>query len=519
MKNNANKSKLVMTIILRNIIYICWYAYAIVMLLIVNEKITDESVFQLVIAILSIHFIKEIINHFYKKIAHNAYQDYKHNIEMDYYNKLNNLSTEKINNIDKEYLANKLLEVSYNSTKIICDIGEFIVPAIIGLVLLFIVLFSLNYLLAGCVIILFIVILSLRYLAIKKNYIPSITNYNDLLKDFINKFTSIRKLNIFSFTYKELDNTQDNDIIILKHNDEINDIKFNNGVFLILAIILIGAYFIIDNNVTRVGTMIFFWLLIYKLQDLLYQVAPTILNIQDNKKNKVLLNANFTEEEKLSYENNWKKIKIIDGIVKYKTGININIPNFELTKGDQISILGKSGQGKSTVLNVLSGMLKLNDGKIIFDNKEKNKVVDACFIAKDTNLFKISLRNNICLGEKIDDDTLLKLIDEIGLTSWYKGLDKGLDTIIDEKELKINASQKQRINLLRAMITNKELIFLDEPSNDIDVDTETKVAEMIKKYLKKKTLIIVTHKPLLTTICKKHFFIQDYTLLEKEPLL
>ena len=69
------------------------------------------------------------------------------------------------------------------------------------------------------------------------------------------------------------------------------------------------------------------------------------------------------------------------------------------------------------------------------------------------------------------------------------------------------------------MVTKKELIFLDEPSHDLDIETEKKVAEMIKKYLKKKTIIVVTHRPTLTTVCKKHFFIKDHTLLESEPLL
>ena len=80
-------------------------------------------------------------------------------------------------------------------------------------------------------------------------------------------------------------------------------------------------------------------------------------------------------------------------------------------------------------------------------------------------------------------------------------------------------SQKQRVNFLRTIVSNKEVIFLDEPSHDVDIETEKRIGEMIKKHLKKKTVIIVTHRPTLTTICKKHFFIKDHTLLESEPLL
>ena len=241
--------------------------------------------------------------------------------------------------------------------------------------------------------------------------------------------------------------------------------------------------------------------------------------MKTNKKNKILLDSYFKETTELKYENKFKKITVTDGVVKYKSGISIKIPNFMLNKGDQISILGSSGQGKSTILNVLSGASNLDEGKILFDNKEKNSVVNAMHITKETAILKISLRDNICLGEKINDDALVKYINEIGLNEWYNSLPSGLDTILDEREIKMTDSDKQRINILRTIVSSKDILFLDEPSHDLDVEVEKKVAEMIKKYLKKKTIIIVTHRPLLTTICKKHFFIQEHTLLESEPLL
>ena len=519
MEKLSNKSKLIITIILRNIIYLCWYGYALIMMLFINTKITDTKLFMLFAFFLGIYLIREVSKHLYKLIAHKAYHEKKHEIELKYYKKLNEISMEKLDKIDKDYLSNKILEVSYNSTKIICDLGEYMLPAIIGLILMLFQVFSINFILGIIIIVLLLSVLFSRYRLVKNNDTQPVNNYNDLLKDFVKKIHSIRKLNIFDYTYKKLDKHDENDIIILKHNDEVSDIRFNNGIFIILTTILLATFFIIDNTTTKLGIMIFFSVIIIKLQNLLYQIAPTIINIKDNKKNTALLDSNFEEHERPEYEYNWKQVVIKDGIVKYGNGVNINIPSFELIKGDQVSILGKSGQGKSTVLNVLSGVLKLSDGKILFDDKEKNKIVDAYHMTRDTSIFKISLRENILLGEKVSDDVLLKMINEVGLTNWYNTLVYGLDTILDEKEVKMNNSQKQKINILRAMNTSKDIIFLDEPTSDLDVDNESKVAEMIKKYLKKKTIIIVTHKPLLTTICKKHFFIQDHTLLEKEPLL
>lgn len=519
MKDTKRDNKIIITIILKNIIYLCWYSYAIIMSLFIKDGMTDNDIFYLIVSFLIIYFIRETAKHFYKKITLKAYHTYKHNIEMHYYKKLKSLSMNKIDEIDKEYLSDKMLEVSYNSTKCVCTTGEYIIPAIIGTIILIGKLVTINLIVAVVVSLLLVIILFLRHRYLLKQEVPKHNNYNDLLRDLVHNIKTIKKLNVFDFTVEKLDNCKDNDICIIKHTDEVSDIRLNNGIFIILSIILISIFFLLSGTVNRLGVMIFFIVVMLKLQDLLYQISPTIINFHETKKNKSILDSHFNEPEELKYENKFKKISVKDGVVNYKSGVSIKIPNFDLNKGDQISILGKSGQGKSTILNVLSGASKLDEGKILFDNKEKDAVINAIHVTKETTILKISLRDNICLGEKVSDEELLKYIKEIGLNSWFNTLLYGLDTILDEREVKMTESQKQRINILRTIVSSKEIIFLDEPSHDLDIETEKLVATMITKYLKKKTIIIVTHRPTLTTICKKHFFIQNHILLETEPLL
>nr|MCR4580899.1 hypothetical protein [Bacilli bacterium] len=69
------------------------------------------------------------------------------------------------------------------------------------------------------------------------------------------------------------------------------------------------------------------------------------------------------------------------------------------------------------------------------------------------------------------------------------------------------------------IISDKETLLLDEPTYDLDMDSEKIIANMIKKYWKKKSYVIVSHKPIFTTICKKHYFMKNHELLESEPLL
>ena len=249
-------------------------------------------------------------------------------------------------------------------------------------------------------------------------------------------------------------------------------------------------------------------------------INPTISNIIETVKNLKELDTYFQEREDLSYFNDWKKITIKDGVYRYlDTNKTIKIPEFELIKGDACGIIGKSGEGKSTLLNVLSGIYKFESGNIFYDGTVDMRYPEHIYISKDVKTLKLSLRDNLCLGNIYTDENLLSLIKEIGLLDWYNSLAKGLDTYIDEKYVILNDEIVGKINIIRCIVSNKELLFLDDPSYGMNIESEKEIANMIKKYFKKHAFIIVSHRPIFTTICKKTYFIKDHTLLPKETLL
>ena len=93
----------------------------------------------------------------------------------------------------------------------------------------------------------------------------------------------------------------------------------------------------------------------------------------------------------------------------------------------------------------------------------------------------------------------------------------GLDEILSPNSISESISEK--INIIRAVISDKDVYFFDEPTLSLDSDSEKRVADILKKYFKNKTYILVSKKTVLTNLCKKHYFIKNHTLLEKEPLL
>ena len=100
-KKTLENYKLMASIIIRNIIYICWYLYAIIMVTFIEGKITDNKLIWLFVTFSIVYFVRGIAKHYYRKIAHNAYHQEKHRIEMHYYKKMNKLSFQRLDEIDK----------------------------------------------------------------------------------------------------------------------------------------------------------------------------------------------------------------------------------------------------------------------------------------------------------------------------------------------------------------------------------------------------------------------------------
>ena len=168
--------------------------------------------------------------------------------------------------------------------------------------------------------------------------------------------------------------------------------------------------------------------------------------------------------------------------------------------------MGESGQGKTTAMNILAGLYPLKQGELIIDNKKYvDKRLELVFVSQEAELFDLSIRDNLCLGQDISDKKICEMFEDAGLTGWYNELPQGLDTIVGEKGIKLSAGQKQRLNFIRGILFDKPLYFFDEPTSNLYSVSEEKITNMIEKYLKNKTYVIVTHRPMLKDLCNKHY--------------
>ncbi|HET9411762.1 MAG TPA: ABC transporter ATP-binding protein [Candidatus Saccharimonadales bacterium] len=215
----------------------------------------------------------------------------------------------------------------------------------------------------------------------------------------------------------------------------------------------------------------------------------------------------------------WQSINIKDVQFRHEgSSVNVTVPMFSLQRGQKVCIEGRSGQGKSTFLALLTHNVRPQVGSCMVDNIAFSSVgrdffeTNVTIIAQEAEMFHLSVRDNLTLGRSISDTTLITYLKELELHDWLKGLDKGLDSLVGEKGVTLSAGQKQRLNIIRGVLQDRSLYVLDEPTSHLDAHTEDLVVAFLGKHLANKTAVIVTHRSALKKICDQSFVMHNHTL-------
>lgn len=249
--------------------------------------------------------------------------------------------------------------------------------------------------------------------------------------------------------------------------------------------------------------------------DLIYKDLKSIENYEERR-------------EKKDIDKEWKlkdciKIKHISYHYPDSNDNVINDVSMNIQKGSTIAFIGGSGAGKTTMADIILGLLKPQVGHIYADdlNIEENMSTwqhNMGYIPQVIYLSDDSIRNNIAFGikpEDIDEDALNKAIDDAQLREFIDMLPLGLDTMVGDRGVRLSGGQRQRIGIARALYHNPEVLILDEATSALDNETETAVMNSIESLKGYKTMIIIAHR--LTTIrnADKIYQIENGTVVEK----
>ena len=230
-------------------------------------------------------------------------------------------------------------------------------------------------------------------------------------------------------------------------------------------------------------------------------VTPVVHTIFDELQRKT---TDQIIDQDFSAEINFDKLVLRDINFKYNSGqshILKNI-NIEIKKNQVIGLIGPTGSGKSTIINILCGLLKPSTGKILVNGYESNLNSFAWqnqigYVSQSIYLSDDSIKKNIAFGIKedsIDNLNLEKSIKDAELEKFISNLEMGIDTQVGERGSRISGGQLQRLGIARALYNNPNILLLDEATSSLDGDTEKRIMDSILRLRGKKTIIIVAHR-------------------------
>ena len=178
--------------------------------------------------------------------------------------------------------------------------------------------------------------------------------------------------------------------------------------------------------------------------------------------------------------------------------------DMEIPIGQAIGIVGTSGSGKTTVVDILLGLLDMEGGMITADGADVNTKANyprwlgnVGYIPQTIFMLDSDIRHNVAFGVPdalIDDDKVWRALKEAQLDEFVRSLPKGLNTEIGERGIRLSGGQRQRIGIARALFDDPEVLILDEATSALDNDTEAAIMESINSLHGKKTLVIIAHR-------------------------
>lgn len=177
--------------------------------------------------------------------------------------------------------------------------------------------------------------------------------------------------------------------------------------------------------------------------------------------------------------------------------VSLNIP-----KNKSIAFIGPSGAGKTTLADLILGILRPQNGRILVDDVDIRSGMDSWhekigYIPQTIYIMDDTLRNNVAFGideDLIDDIKIWAALEEAQLKEYVESLEKGLDTTIGERGMRLSGGQRQRIGIARVLYNDPQILVLDEATSALDTETETAVMEAINNFNGNKTLIIIAHR-------------------------
>jgi ATP-binding cassette, subfamily B, bacterial PglK len=295
---------------------------------------------------------------------------------------------------------------------------------------------------------------------------------------------------------------------------------------LLVSIVLITMIILVFQGTDTsqlVATMSLFAMAAFRLMPSITRIVATLTNIRFSLPALTVVHKDLDKKKRLDekpqkesnpvrvndHERTFHDSIQLDSVTfRYPNQKEHSIKNVTLRVpiGSSVAFVGTSGAGKTTIVDIILGLLEPEEGKVLVDGKELSKLQEVWkqkigYIPQSIYLSDESIRKNIAFGineNDIDDVAVNRAIEDAQLKDFISSLPEGLGTVVGERGVRLSGGQRQRIGIARALYHNPEIIFLDEATSALDNETETEIMKAIDGLKGEKTLIIIAHR--LSTI-------------------
>lgn len=341
----------------------------------------------------------------------------------------------------------------------------------------------------------------------------SIENTEKLNNYFGEAFSGINTINLFNIQ-KERKEELD------RYNKEETDISRNYFTiqsalkpvesmtkYLIISIII---YLCIQGKVAGIDVGIIYVVVSYidKFFEPLAHILYHYENLQQGRVSIKRIDDLLQKKENIENIYEGENTEKLDGNIRFKS-VNfsyvegrqiLNDVTFSINKGEKVALIGETGAGKTTIINLILGFYKINSGNILFDGKNMDDISlesirkNVSFIQQNPYIFDDTIKRNIIINNNnISDENIINILKQVGLYDRVKSFENGIYEKINDNSF--SKGEKQLLAFARAIAKETSIYIFDEPTSNVDVESEIQLKKVIDNLYKDSTVIIIAHRP------------------------
>lgn len=436
----------------------------------------------------SITFFKNILS--VKTIKNMEYNINKKIIEIFVDNKQNNVKRMKSGEVLARIGDSLLLSRTINDL-LVNLLPDFIIM-IFGIIYMFFLNVHLTLIMVGSC--LLIAIIGWKtFNKIYRNNLKEMQNYADYNANLLETIQSLDEIKtngsekyykkrVFSSLKNYIDSSADKE----NYGNYISILQNMFSIFLGIITIFIGINYVLNSQMTM-GNLAIFVTVSEIIQTVILEVVLFQFQLEQfltayNRILQVFFEQNIKENTR-NGKINVTNIKLLDFSISYGNKSVINNTNITL-QGKNIFLLGKSGCGKSSIAKSIAGLADVYTGKILVNSNTKFENIEKCnvvYLSNESSLFTGTIRENICLGKIVANKTIENLCRNFAIDDYINNLPNKLEEKIKPNQSNLSTGQKQRIALIRAILSEPDILILDEALSNIDIENRINIVKSLEE--------------------------------------